>query len=103
MERIVPPADIPLPIASALMRIRTLTPREEMVFELLGLGCNNRSIALELHVSERTAKRHITAILAKLGLESRLQAGLTARVRLSLPEQPPGWPEGRMDLLGSSG
>lgn len=82
---IVPLAGLPQPIASALMRTRTLTPREKAVFELLGLGYDNRSIARELQVSERTAKRHITAILAKLGLGSRLQAGLTALITLSLP------------------
>ncbi|GLW22272.1 hypothetical protein Mame01_23150 [Microbispora amethystogenes] len=56
----------------------SLTAREASVFELLGLGYDNRSIARMLSISERTAKRHITAILAKLRLESRLQAGLTA-------------------------
>ena len=54
--------------------------------ELLGLGYDNRSLARELKVSERTAKRHVTAILAKLGLESRLQAGLAAMLTLSSSE-----------------
>jgi DNA-binding NarL/FixJ family response regulator len=92
-------AALPQPIAGALLRTQTLSPRETAVFELLGLGYDNRSLARTLQVSERTAKRHVTAILAKLGLESRLQAGLTALLTLTL--SPPGlrWPEGRMDPL----
>ncbi len=69
---------LPPPIAAALALIPTLTARELETFELLGLGYDNRSIAKVLAIGERTAKRHITAILAKLQLESRLQAGLTA-------------------------
>lgn len=70
------------------------------MFELLGLGYDNRSLARVLHVSERTAKRHVTAILTKLHLESRLQAGLTALLTASLPPMDLGWPEGRMDHNG---
>jgi DNA-binding CsgD family transcriptional regulator len=73
-------AAIPRPIASALWLADDLSPRERVIFELLGLGYDNRSIARELEISERTTKRHVTAILAKLRLESRLQAGLTALI-----------------------
>jgi|SRR5580692_589718 DNA-binding NarL/FixJ family response regulator len=65
-------------VVAAAARADTLTPREVTVFRLLGLGYGNRSIARELGLSERTVKRHVTSILAKLRLESRLQAGLTA-------------------------
>lgn len=59
-------------------------------FELLGLGCDNRSIARTLAISEGTAKRHVTAILEKLGLQSRLQAGLAAMaMSLAPPEDRP--------------
>jgi DNA-binding NarL/FixJ family response regulator len=67
-------------IAAALQLIPALTPRERTTFELLGLGYDNRSIARVLEISERTAKRHVTAILSKLKLESRLQAGLAALI-----------------------
>jgi DNA-binding NarL/FixJ family response regulator len=77
-------ATLPEHIAAALMRTPALSPREQAVLELLGLGYDNRSLASTLHVSERTAKRHVTAILAKLGLESRLQAGLVALLTTSL-------------------
>ncbi len=77
-------ATLPQHIAAALVRTRDLSPRELSVFELLGLGYDNRSLARMLQVSERTTKRHVTAILAKLGLESRLQAGLVALLTAAL-------------------
>ncbi len=77
-------ATLPEHIAAALMLTSSLSPREKAVFELLGLGYDNRSLARTLEVSERTAKRHVTAILTKLGLTSRLQAGLTALLATSL-------------------
>jgi DNA-binding NarL/FixJ family response regulator len=71
-------ATIPQPIAAALRSADRLSARERTVFEFLGAGYDNRSIARELGVSERTVKRHVTVILTKLTLESRLQAGLAA-------------------------
>lgn len=73
-------ATIPQPIAAALRSAHRLSARERTVFEFLGAGYDNRSIARELGVSERTVKRHVTVILAKLTLESRLQAGLAALI-----------------------
>lgn len=71
-------AALPSPIGAALLLVQTLTARELTVFRLLGVGYDNRAIARTLSISERTVKRHVTAILIKLGLESRLQAGLAA-------------------------
>lgn len=73
-------ATIPQPIAAALRSAHRLSARERTVFEFLGAGYDNRSIARELGVSERTVKRHVTVILTKLALESRLQAGLAALI-----------------------
>jgi DNA-binding CsgD family transcriptional regulator len=70
-------------IAAALRHVPDLTPRERATFELLGLGYDNRLIARTFAISERTVKRHITAILGKLNLESRLQAGLAALIMSS--------------------
>ena len=88
---------LPEPIVVAHQRISDLTPRERSVFRLLGHGYDNRAIARELVISERTVKRYITAILAKLGLRSRLQAGLCALLLSWVPSADPGWPEGLMD------
>jgi DNA-binding NarL/FixJ family response regulator len=67
-------------VVRALRLIDTLTPQERNTFELLGLGYGNRAIARTFKISEGTVKCHVTAILSKLQLESRLQAGLAALV-----------------------
>lgn len=56
----------------------TLSRREFDILVMLGQGCSNREIAKNLEIAERTVKAHVTSVLAKLGLESRLQAGLFA-------------------------
>jgi DNA-binding NarL/FixJ family response regulator len=70
----------PDPILSALEYVKTLSNREIAVFELLGNGYSNRDIAHDLKLSERTVKRHVSALLSKLNVESRLQAGLVAQL-----------------------
>lgn len=55
-----------------------LTPRESDVLRLLAEGYANKKIAAELGISERTARTHVSNILAKLGLSSRTQAALWA-------------------------
>ena len=55
-----------------------LTARELEVLRLLGEGEANKSIAASLGISERTARTHVSNILAKLGLSSRTQAALWA-------------------------
>ncbi|GIH69982.1 response regulator [Sphaerimonospora thailandensis] len=56
----------------------SLTPREREVLALIADGRSNRQIATALSVSERTARTHVSNILAKLGLSSRTQAALWA-------------------------
>jgi two-component system, NarL family, response regulator DevR len=50
-----------------------LTPSERKVVELIGDGMSNREIADRLGVSEKTVKNHVTAVLAKMGLQRRTQ------------------------------
>jgi len=59
-------------------RLATLTRREREVFVLLGTGLSNVHIGTLLGVSQATVKSHVGRVLAKLNLESRLQAGLAA-------------------------
>ena len=60
-----------------------LTDRETEVLRLLALGRANKEISLELRISEKTVKTHVSSILAKLNVPSRTQAALHA-VRIGL-------------------
>jgi DNA-binding NarL/FixJ family response regulator len=55
-----------------------LTEREREVLRLLAEGLQNKAIALELSISEKTVKTHVSNILAKLQLADRTQAALYA-------------------------
>ncbi len=55
-----------------------LTGRETEVLRLLARGKANKQIAGVLYVSEKTVKAHVSAILMKLGVQSRTQAALYA-------------------------
>jgi len=56
-----------------------LTAREREVLELVAQGIDNTTIGARLHISERTARNHVSAILAKLGFNTRAQAIVRAR------------------------
>lgn len=58
----------------ALARLSTLTPQQVRVLMMLGEGLLNKQIAYRLGVSEATIKAHVSAILQKLGVDSRTQA-----------------------------
>jgi DNA-binding NarL/FixJ family response regulator len=58
--------------------IATLTARERDVLTCVAQGLPNRAIADQLGITERTARTHVSNILAKLGLASRTQAALFA-------------------------
>jgi two-component system, NarL family, nitrate/nitrite response regulator NarL len=55
-----------------------LTPREQQVLELLAEGLSNKEIGAQLGVSPHTAKFHVTALLDKLGAETRTEAVVLA-------------------------
>jgi DNA-binding NarL/FixJ family response regulator len=56
----------------------TLTPREREVLALLAEGLSNKAIADRLTISEHTAKFHVNAVLAKLGVQRRTEAVVRA-------------------------
>jgi DNA-binding NarL/FixJ family response regulator len=55
-----------------------LSPRELEVLRLIAQGLENSEIAETLGISPRTTKNHVSNILAKLGLPSRIQAAVYA-------------------------
>jgi DNA-binding NarL/FixJ family response regulator len=75
---------LPTHLADQLMPLRPsddpsteridLTPRESEVLELLSRGLPNKLIAQQLGITEPTAKFHVSAIYAKLGVASRAEA-----------------------------
>ncbi len=64
--------------AALVRRLSSLTPQQVRVLMMLSQGLLNKQIAYELSVSEATVKAHVSAILTKLGVESRTQAVILA-------------------------
>lgn len=62
----------------ALQRVSLLTDRERDVLSRLPTGESNAEIGRRLHLSGATVKDHVSAILAKLAVSSRLEAALIA-------------------------
>ena len=75
---------VPVVVVSAnedrgvMRRLASLTPQQVRVLMMLSEGLLNKQIAYELTVSEATVKAHVSAILQKLGVESRTQAVIVA-------------------------
>jgi len=57
----------------------SLSARESDVLELVARGLGNRAIADRLGIAEKTVRNHVTAVLGKLGVNSRAQAIVSAR------------------------
>jgi DNA-binding NarL/FixJ family response regulator len=54
-------------------RLTPLTPREREVAIEVAAGRTNAQIAHRLHLSERTVEKHVSRVLAKLGLQTRAE------------------------------
>lgn len=75
-------------------KLSTLTPQQVRVLMMLSRGLLNKQIAYELNVSEATVKAHVSAILQKLGVDSRTQAVIVANkidsIQLNSETETPG-------------
>jgi DNA-binding NarL/FixJ family response regulator len=69
-------------------RVSTLTERERQVLVLVAEGLSNAEIGGRLYLGSGTVKDHVSAILAKLGVASRVQAALAAQRAGLLGDRP---------------
>ncbi|MEV7445188.1 response regulator transcription factor [Streptomyces sp. NPDC091204] len=67
------------PAPETAAAVASLTPREREVLSALGEGLSNAEIAQRLQMAEATAKTHVSRLLGKLELRSRLQAAVLAQ------------------------
>ncbi len=65
--------------ASRPAGLEYLTPRENDVLEKIAQGMINKKIAIELGLTEKTVKHHVTSILQKLQVSNRVEAALIAQ------------------------
>jgi two-component system, NarL family, nitrate/nitrite response regulator NarL len=54
-------------------KLSTLTPRERDIVTLLAAGATNKQVAVELDITERTVKGHLSNVFMKLGVPDRLK------------------------------
>ncbi|HYH49025.1 MAG TPA: AAA family ATPase [Acidimicrobiia bacterium] len=75
-----PDGSDPAPVAGSMRAgpLDALTARELDVLDLIVEGLTNREIGAALYISEKTASVHVSHILAKLGVRSRVQAATVA-------------------------
>ena len=55
-----------------------LTTREMEILQLILAGCTNKAIAAEICIAEKTVEFHLTNIYTKIGMRTRMLAGLWA-------------------------
>lgn len=67
------------PADDTLARLVSLTNQQARILELICEGKLNKQIAFDLSIAETTVKAHVTAIMRKLGVQSRTQAVLVAQ------------------------
>ena len=76
VDRIV--ASRPAEAVSDPSALDVLTTRELEVLQMIARGLSNREMASQLFISEATAKTHVSRVLGKLDLKSRVQAAVLA-------------------------
>lgn len=65
---------VPRPAANVIRIAEELTAREVEVLRWMARGRTNKQLAVQLNISEHTAKFHVSSVLAKLGAQTRTEA-----------------------------
>ncbi|MCA0870069.1 response regulator transcription factor [Seohaeicola saemankumensis] len=91
-DRFIPAGYVLLPEkdlahSDAGSRLASLTNQQTRILQLICEGKLNKQIAYDLSIAETTVKAHVTAIMRKLGVQSRTQAVLIAK-QSTFPETP---------------
>ena len=66
-------------VEEAVERLSLLTAQQSRILQLICEGKLNKQIAYDLSIAETTVKAHVTAIMRKLGVQSRTQAVLVSQ------------------------
>lgn len=67
-------------------KLSRLSPQEERILDLIGEGLTNREIAARIHLSDKTVKNYVSAILQKLEVARRAEAAsYIARIKATPP------------------
>ncbi len=69
-------------------RLKTLSPTERRILDLVADGLTNRQIGDRLRLAEKTVKNYVSSVLGKMGMESRTQAAVYAATHRE-PHDPP--------------
>jgi DNA-binding NarL/FixJ family response regulator len=84
----------PQPMGGPSMHLQDLTKRELEILQMVSEGMGNREIARQLNISYHTALKHMSNIIGKLHVSSRMEAGLLfLRARQALPPSQAGGDE----------
>lgn len=79
-------AALPRPTVAEPPDLSALTERERQVLAGVGAGLSNHQIGTHLRIGEATVKTHVSRVLTKLGVQSRVQAAVLAtQAGLTLP------------------
>ncbi|MEU3400200.1 response regulator transcription factor [Streptomyces filamentosus] len=90
MSHVAGRPDAPPRRAGAAERLAGLAERERQVALAVGRGASNAEIAAGLYMSVPTVKTYVSRLLAKLGLNNRVQIALLVHDAGLLDEAPPG-------------
>ncbi|MEQ1955167.1 response regulator transcription factor [Mesorhizobium sp. CN2-181] len=81
--------------------IVTLSDREREVLRLVGSGLSNKTVGLQLNLTEKTIKHHMSRILSKLNAKNRTQAAMFLRNSLDTDASAPASPSGLSENAGN--